>query len=272
VSVPVVPWAEVAGRIQRRVIRPPYVNPHLVMLGQTRSGKDHTIRWGILPAFPLARVVTLVTKPVVDRAKPDPTWHGWGTLLASPDELRPGFGEGPPDGTPRYLIPLVPGRTTPKQARRLLEQIAAEGEMILVIGDAARLTGSPNSGGLGQERILSLMMTEGAQLGLTIIACANSSKWAAAGIKDQAAAVLIGRSGGDMLGEFADIAQLPPAVPRSEDPHGIRKRLSTLPAHSWLYSDHVDGILRACISTPPPAGWCSEAWPPPDHLAWPTAA
>jgi hypothetical protein len=270
-SVRVVPWYEVAGRIQRRIVRPPYINPHMVMLGQTRSGKDHTIRWGILPAFPLARTVVLVTKPVVDLARPDPTWRGWGNLLAEPGDLKPGFGCGP-DGTPRYLVPLVPGRTTPGQARRLLEQLAAEGEMILVIGDAARLVGSPNSGGLGQERQLTFMMTEGAQLGLTIIACANSSKWAAAGLKDQAAAVLIGRSGGDMRTEFANIAQLPPSLPRDEDPHGVRKTLETLRPHWWLYSDHVDGILRACISTPPPAGWCSEAWPPPDQLAWPTAA
>lgn len=254
-------WAKVAGRIQRSILRPPDLNPHMVLLAMTRGGKDHLIRWGILPAFPLERVVVLVTKHGEDK-----TWRGWGNVIA-PDDLRPGFGVGP-DGTPRYLVPLSPGKASRDEAKQLLDQFAAVGEMILIVGDAARLTQSEERGGLGCEGRLSQMMADGAGNSLTIIACANSSAWAASGIKDQASAVLIGRTRGDMRDKFADIASLPE---RRDDP-GPRRALDSLRPHWWLYTDNAGGDLLAGITTPPPAGWCSEAWPPPEQLTWPTAA
>jgi hypothetical protein len=245
-GVPVVDWPQVAGRIQRRILRPPQVNPHVVLLAQSGSGKDHTIRHGILPVLPpFARVVVLVTKPVVDMARPDPTWDGWGNLLPGPGALRPGFGRGP-DHTPRYVIPLAPGTTTPDQAGQLMGQLAAEGELVLIVGDAARLTEPRNRGGLGQESALSKMMTEGRQLGLSVIVCANSASWAAAGVKDQAAAVLIGRAGGKARDDFADIAGLEARTP-------ARAALASIAPRSWLYTDHADGELAACLSTPPAA-------------------
>ena len=244
------PWDQIAGRIQRRIIRPPGFNPHIVALGQTRSGKDHMVRYGILPVVPLARAVLLKTKPGTDR-----TWEGWGNL-AMAAELQPGFGRAySGDRTPRYRISLVPGRTTQDDARRLLEQLAAEGEMIVIVGDAARLTDPPGRGGFGLEGLFTHMMNEGAGNGLTVIACANSSAWAAAGIKDQSAAVLIGRSGGDMRDNFAAIAGL-------DRKSGERKALDTIAPHWWLYSDHVDGELYAAVATPPAAGQVDElaAW------------
>lgn len=259
-AVPVVSWAQVAGRIQRRIMRPPGVNPHIVALAQTRSGKDHAVRFGILPASPLERVLVLVTKPGEDL-----TWHGWGNPVA-PGELRPGFGRGP-DGTPRYLMRLSPGSASRREARALLDQLGAEGEVILVIGDAARLTRSEEQGGLGLEGRLSQMMADGAGNGLTVIACANTSAWAASGIKDQAAAFLIGKSGAATREKFADIAGLPRLA---EDP-GPRQALDKLPARWFLYADQADGELLTAIATPPAAGWCSEAWPPPEQLEWPAA-
>jgi len=259
-----VPWEHVAGRIQRRILRPPAVNPHMVLLAQTRSGKDYLIRWGILPIVPLERIVVLMTKRGAGQLGSDETWEGWGNLLADPAELGPGFGLGD-DGTPRYRIPLVPGRTRPDDVRRLLEQLAAEGELLLIVGDAGRLTDHPNSGGFGCERHVTDMMREGAGIGLSVIACANSTNWAASGIRDQAAAVLIGRSGAAMREKFGEIAGL---EPRSAE----LRALGTLRPHWWLYTDHADGELLAGITAPPTAGWCSEAWPPPDHLAWPAVA
>lgn len=253
-SVPGADWQEIAGRVQRRIIRPPSVNPHIVALAQTRSGKDHLIRWGILPVVPLGRIVVLVTK----RGAVDPTWDGWGNRLA-PGELRGGFGCGD-DGTPRYLISLTPGKATADDARRLLEMLAAEGEMILVIGDAAALTDPVNRGGLGCEAIVTHMMTEGAGIGLTVIACANSAAWAASGVKDQAAAVLVGRSGGSMADPFADIAGL------SKRNVGLgrgaeRDAIAQLAPHWWLYTDHADGDLFARVSTPPAAWSWDELGP-----------
>jgi hypothetical protein len=257
-SIREIGWPEVAGRIQRRIIRPPDVNPHIAVLAKTGSGKDHMIRWGILPAFPLERVIVLILKPGGDR-----TWNGtpggpgpYGNLIKDPRELRPGFGRGA-DGTPRYRIPLEPARTSRDQVRRLLEQLAAEGEMILVIGDAARLTTRAKDGGLDLERHVSNMMTEGREVGLPVIASANSASWAAGGIKDQAAAVMIGQAGGDMRKEFADIANLPSKGPGSE----ARAAIDRLRAHWWLYTDHADGDLRACITHPPPAGSVDERGP-----------
>lgn len=255
---PVVPWPEIAGRMQRRIVRPPEVNPHIVVLAQTRGGKDHLIRWGILPAFPLARVLVLITK----RGAADLAWAGWGNEVAA-GELRGGSGLGP-DGTPRYQIALTPGRVSGDQARRLLEQCAEEGHMIVVIGDAASLTDPVNRGGLGCEPIVTRMMDQGAGNGLTVIACANSASWAASGIKDQAAAVLVGRSGGDMAGLFADIAGLPKrnvSLGRGAE----RDTIAGLAPHWWLYTDHADGEPFARVTTPPPAGSWDERglWPTP---------
>lgn len=256
-SIRTAEWLEVADRIRQRIIRPPFVNPHMVLLAQTRSGKDHLIRWGILPILPLARVVVLVTR----RGAVDPTWDQpgpWGNRVPA-GKLPWGFGRGE-DRTPRYLISLSPGKVTHNVARRLLEQLAAEGEMILVIGDAAALTDPVNRGGLGCEATITHMMTEGAAIGLTVIACSNSTAWAASGIKDQAAAVLVGRSGGDMVGPFADIAGLPKrnvSLGRGAE----RDAIAQLPPRWWLYTDHADGELFARVTTPPPAGSWNELEP-----------
>ncbi len=251
-TVPVVPFEKVAGRIQRRILRPPTVNPHMVLLAATRSGKDHLIRRGILPVVPLARVVILMTKRGAGQYGDDKTWEGWGNLVA-PAELEPGFGRGD-DGTPRYRIPLVPGRTTPDEVRQLLDQLAAEGEVILVIGDAGRLTDHKSNGGFGAERHVTDMMREGAGIGLSVIACANSSNWAASGIRDQAAAVMIGRSGTAMRDKFSEIAGLEAKSP-------ARRALDTLRPYWWLYTDHADGELMTGITTSPPAGSADESWP-----------
>ena len=117
--VPEVPWAPVAGRVQRGW-QPTEANPHMVFLAQTRSGKDHTVRYGILPyCAPVARTVVLIVKAGEDR-----TWDGdpekgtvpWGNAI-EPGELRPGFSLGA-DGTPRYRIHLNRKISTAQCARR----------------------------------------------------------------------------------------------------------------------------------------------------------
>jgi hypothetical protein len=243
-TVPDVPWALVAGRIQRRILQAPHVNPHFVLLAQTRGGKDHLIRWGILPVIPMHRTVVLVTKH-----GGDDTWAGWGNVVS---DLKPGFGRGP-DGTPRYLIQLRPGAADTAQVRRLLEMFAAEGEMAVILGDAARITDPPNRGGMHLDGLVTAMMEQGAGIGLTVGACANSASWAASGLKDQAAAVLIGLAGGAMRKEFAEIAGLPRAM---------RPVLDTLAPHWWLYTDHADREMLTGITIPPAAGWYDESWPP----------
>jgi hypothetical protein len=244
--VTAVPFAQVAGLVQRRIMRPPGANPHMVFLAKTRAGKDHLIRWGLLPYFPLARTVVLITKPGAD----DETWAGFGNVIGA-RELPPGFGRGP-DGTPRYVVRLPPGSRA--DAQYLLDQLAAEGECIIVIGDTARLVELPERGGLACEGRLSNMMRDGAASGLAMWACANSAKWAASGIRDQAAAVLIGHAAPEAYDDFARIAGI---EPKSE----ARRALDQLRPHWWLWTDHLDGELRWGATTPPDAGWCDEAWP-----------
>jgi hypothetical protein len=223
------------------------------VLGQSGSGKDHMVRWGILPWFPLARVVVLVTKSGGE----DQTWEGFGNWLDGPGDLPAGFGRGP-DGTPRYVIPLAPGRVTRREVQRLLGQLADVGEVIVIIGDAARLSTRESDGGLQLERDLSNLMNEGREHGVTVIACATSSGWIAGGLRDQAAAVMIGQTGGDTLADFAKIAQLPGNA-RKQTPE--RAALASLPPRWWLYTDRRDGALFTAVSSPPRAGWVSEQWP-----------
>jgi len=252
-GVPAAGWPETAQRIQSRIVRPPKVNSQMAVLGQTGAGKDHLVRWGILPAFPLARVVLLVTKHGKEA-----TWDGWGNPV-SPGQLRPGFGRGK-DGTPRYRVNLIPGQVSEEEARDFLKALAAEGEMIVVIGDTARLTDPKRMGGLNCEGEVNHMMGEGREIGLTVIACANATAWTAAGVKGQAAAIWIGKSGPDEQGPFADIAGLPKR--NVQQGRGAeRDALARLPAHSWLYTDHADGPLFARITTPPGAGSSDESWP-----------
>lgn len=247
-----VPWQIVAERIRGRVIRPPEYAPHIDVLGKSGSGKDHMVRWGILPWFPLARVVVLITKSGGE----DRTWEGFGNWLDGPASLPAGFGRGP-DGTPRYVIPLRPGRVTRREVQRLLGQLADVGEVIVIIGDAARLSTRESDGGLALERDLSNLMSEGREHGVTVIACATSSGWIAGGLRDQAAAVMVGQTGGDTLADFAKIAGLPGDT-RNRTPE--RAALASLPPRWWLYADRLDGDLFAAVSSPPRAGWVSEEW------------
>lgn len=249
-----VPWPVVGERVRDRIIRPPGYSSHVVVLGKSGSGKDHMVRWGILPWLPLARVVVLVTK----MGGSDSTWDGYGTTLSGPGDLPALISRGNPGGVPRYVVPLQPGRVTSAEVGRLLKQLGDVGEIVIVVGDAARLSTRVSDGGLQLERELSNLMSEGRESGITVIGCATSAAWAATGLKDQAAAVMIGQTGGgDTLAEFAKIARLPGDA-RARTPE--RAALATLPERWWLYTDHRDGEIWSRVARPPAAGWISEAW------------
>jgi hypothetical protein len=249
-----VPWPIVGERLRDQIIRPPAYSSHVVLLGKSGSGKDHTVRWGILPWLPLARVVVLVTK----MGGEDRTWEGFGNWVDAPGDLPAHLDRGK-DGTPRYVLPLQPGRVDRAEVGRLLDQLGDVGQVVVVIGDASRLSTRASDGGLQLERELSNLMSEGREGGVTVIACATSAAWLATGLKDQAAAYMIGQTGGaDTLAEFAKMARLP-GTARSVTPE--RAALATLPERWWLYTDHRDGEIWSRVATPPHAGWVSEAWP-----------
>jgi len=244
--VPEVPFTRVAGRVQRNW-QPIEANPHMALFAQTRGGKSHLIRHGLLPLVPLARVVVIDVKPGGDL-----TWHGWGHDVT---ELAHGFGLSP-TGWPRYRIRVQPGADGSAQVRRVLEQIAAEGEAVLVIDDARRVT-DQHAPGLGLGHVVDHLLLEGAGLGVTVILGANSTAWATSSLKDQCGVIWIGHTrSGEQRDKFADLAGLPKAA---------RPALDNIAPRHWLYTDYAGEELALALTYPPadPAAAPARVFLPP---------
>lgn len=221
--VPVIPWARVAGRIQRHS-DPLLVNPHKAIFAQSRGGKSFLIRHGLLALVPCARTVVIDVKH-----GGDPTWNGWGDDVT---ELAPGFG-GNSNNDQRWRVRVLPGDEGQSQVRRILDQIAAEGECVLVMDDARKVT-DQRSPGLKCGPVVDHLLLEGAALGVTAILGANSAAWATSSLRDQCATIFLGHLGGAARDDCARLAGLDKAA---------RAELDTIAPKQFLYVDAHDGEL-----------------------------
>lgn len=231
-SVPDVPWPVVAGRIQR-LWSPIDANPHKAIFAQSRGGKSHLIRHGLLPLVPLARTVVIDVK-----LGGDPTWDGWGSDVA---ELTPGFGTPAGHDAPRYRLRVRPGDEGALQVRRALEVLGAEGECVVIMDDARKVT-DPREPGLKCGTVVDHLLLEGAALGISVILGANSDAWATSGLRDQCATFLLGHLGGNTREGVARIAGLA----RTE-----RAELDTIAPRQFLYADAHDGELMLARTAAP---------------------
>jgi hypothetical protein len=234
--IPTVAPEVVAGRMRRRILRPPGVNPHVLVLGDSGSGKDHLVRHLILGrAVPLARAIVLdVTRyQQTPGVLGDPTWAGWGVDVGEgggrrdlPAHLNGG----------RYRVLVPPGDAARGVVADALGLVDAVGEVVLVISDAGRVTEPANRGGLGLGGPLARLLHEGRKRSITVIACSTSTAWIESGVKDQARTKLLGVTGGaEQRREFAKLAGL-------EGGYAVhREALARLAPRQFLYADWADG-------------------------------
>lgn len=229
--IPRVRWPHVAARVQRTWL-PRTINPHQVIYGQSRAGKDHLIRYGLLPLKPAARVLVLDIK-----RGGDPMWNGWG------DDV-PLAGWTPALDARRVRV-LMPGTDdqAARLAARLLETVAAIGEHVLVMPDAGRITEPRRRGGLALDGPVARLMNEGAVNGITVLAGLNSPTWAEASFKHQAGRVWLGFIvHADGRTAFAEAAGLPKGPARDQ--------LAALVPGDFIYADYIDGPRLAVTRAP----------------------
>lgn len=234
-NVPEIPWPNVAGRIQRHW-SPLEANPHIAIFAKSRSGKSYFIRRGLLPLVPLARVVVIDIKH-----GGDPEWNGWGEDVT---ELAPGFAGNDVTGDAFYRLKLLPGPEGGPQVRRALDQIAAEGECIVVMDDALKVTDRQEPG-LKCGPPVNHMLQESASLGVTLILGAHSAKWAVSGLKDQCSTMIAGHLGAAARDDVARLIGLDKAE---------RPLLDRIAPRRFLYTDTHDGeLMLALTGLPVPA-------------------
>lgn len=221
--VPEIAWRNVAGRVQRHW-HPLEYNPHKAIFAQSRGGKSHLIRYGLLPLVPLARMVVIDVKH-----GGDPTWNGWGEDVT---ELRPGFGSSS-SGHPRYRVKVLPGDEGAVQVRRILDQLAAEGEVIVIMDDARKVTDG-RAPGLKCGMVVDHLLLEGAALGISVILGANSVSWATSGLRDQCQTIMLGYLGAAARDDCARLVGLD---------KNARTELDRLAPRRFLYADGHDGEL-----------------------------
>ena len=223
-NIPEIPFSRIGARIGAHW-NPYEFNPHQSFLGASGSGKSFLIRWGILPIAGPSRIVVIDVKPGGSR-----TWAGYGNAVT---ELKPGFGIGP-DGTAHYHLMA----STKKRAHDFLEMIANEGSCIVVFDDSRRITeGKPN---FGLAAYTDNLLTLGREAGISVLICANSTTWAASGLKDQCEVNWLGKMANqDQRTMFTRIAGLP---------KDVIPILGKLESHQFLYTDRYSGNLRMAIT------------------------
>jgi hypothetical protein len=249
VTIPVIAPEVIAGRLRRRILRPPEVNAHLLCLGDSGSGKDFFTRHVVLGlAVPLARAIVLdVTRhQTAPGVLGDATWAGWGTDCGPGGEL-PELPAHLSAGRYRVLVPA--GEHAGHVVRGVLEMVDTVGEVVLVISDAGRVTEPSNRGGLGLGGPVARLMHEGRKRSITVIACSTSAAWAESGVKDQARTKLLGiTSSGEQRREFAKLAGL------EGDYAYAREALARLAPRQFLYCDWADGRPALAITSAGAAG------------------
>src|SRR5262249_798035 len=110
----------------------------------------------------------------------------------------------------------------------------AEGDCVLVIDDARRLT--QTNPGLNQSGRIDDLITNCREIGVSVLIAANSSKWLASSARDQCGPYIIGHmSDAAQRKEFASIANVPDEYRAALA--GIRRR-------EFVYTDsHGDGAI-----------------------------
>jgi len=231
-AIPTVPAEVVAGRVQRR-IRPPEFNPHIAVLGNSGSGKDHFVRWLLETTRPAERTLVLDVKP-----GGDPVWNGWGQDVTDlPPTLAP---TGPQQC--RYRLIVQRGEDGRAAAERALEYAYEVRELTMVIADVGHITERRERGGMALGGAVTRAIGEGRSGSLSVVACSTSAAWAESGVKDQPAAFLFGQTTGAMADTFAKLGGLPAEA---------RTALATLRPREFLYVDHADGDAALAITRAP---------------------
>jgi hypothetical protein len=224
-SVPNIPFNRIAQRIAAHS-DPWEHNPHQGFLAMSRSGKSFMIRHGILPIAAMSRIVVMDVKP--GGAK---TWNDYGNTVT---ELKPGFGIGE-NGTPFYHM-LISSKA---QVERFIDIIAIEGSCLVVFDDSRKITANTPDYALASH--VDQLLTIGAEIGLTIIICANSTVWATSGLRDQC--------GINWIGQMANEVERRKFIRQAGLPDTIMPMLGSLPPRHFLYSDRYDGDLRLAITS-----------------------
>lgn len=244
--IPTIAPEIVAGRMRRRILRPPGVNPHVLVLGDSGSGKDHLVRHLVLgQAVPLARAIVLdVTRyNQAPGVLGDPTWAGWGADVGEGAELAalpPHLGAG------RYRVLVPPGEAARGVVADALELVDSVGEIVLVISDAGRVTEPTNRGGLGLGGQLARLLHEGRKRSISVIACSTSTAWIESGVRDQARTKLLGVTGtAEQRREFAKLAGLEGGYAAH------REQLARLAPRQFIYADWADGAPALAITAAP---------------------
>jgi hypothetical protein len=209
-------------------------NPHIAVFGISGSGKSWLIRYGILPLRAYTRTVLIDVKD--DR---DSTWEGYGHPVT---ELPAAFfktGNGDSERPCTWRV-IVDRSNAQAQLRRIFDQIRNEGHCLLVIDESRSITEREQ---MGLGSVVENLILEGRGLGITVIMGAQSSAWAVASLKDQAACLLIGQtSDQDQALKLAKIA-------------GYGRNLSPvieqIPARQWLYRDKWEGASILALTDAP---------------------
>jgi len=227
-SVPVIPFGRVQGRITR-LWDPFERNPHFAVFGITGSGKSHLIRYGILPLRPYSRTVVIDVKD--DR---DSVWTGYGMPVTELPRAFAHSGDG-------YRWRLVVDRANAQQQlRRVFDQIRDEGHCVVVVDESRSIT---EREGFGLGSVVENLILEGRGIGVTLIMGAQSTAWAVSALKDQPAVMFIGQtSGTDQAKALAGIAG-----------HGreLAATIGGIQARQFLYRDLWDGPPMLALTDPP---------------------
>lgn len=218
-----VDFSEIGKRIRKYWI-PEVWNPHQTFLGVSRCGKSYLIRYAILPIAGASRIVVIDVKP--GGAK---TWEGYGNPVT---ELTPGFGAGP-DGTAHYHF-LARNK---EQVERFLRMIALEGSCIIVLDDSRRITAKDD---WNLSAVVDGLMTIGAEIGISVLICTNSTVWSTSSLRDQSGIYWIGQMANeDQRAKFLKMAGLP---------KDLLPALGTLKPHEFLYTDRYDGKPKLALT------------------------
>jgi hypothetical protein len=186
-TIPTLSWEQVETYVHAEWI--PDQSPHHCVVAQTRAGKSHLIRHGILPLVQFDRVLVIDSKGGQDK-----TWAGCGKLvksLPSAARMRLTDDRKPMAHWYRLVVPIdrQEGRRVVHDA---LTRIAAMGDFVVVIDETRHITDAAEPG-LGLRGPYENLVLRGGSHGVMVVSGTQAPRWVPSTFYDQAGFAWIGR-------------------------------------------------------------------------------
>lgn len=225
--IPDVPWGQIQSRLANLwEIRDA---PHHSVIGQTRSGKSHLVRYGILKTCRWDRVL------ILDGKGDDTSLMGLGRAVnrfpTKPmRSARQLMQDEKPGGNWFRLVTSPDFAIARDQAGEALERVMSEGDWVVVIDELRYITDT-RAPGLNLRPQWEAITLRGGSRGVGLVNLTQEPRWVPGSFYTQSSFYWFSRVEDEAAQK---------RISEVGSSRSLMDHLARIPRHSWIYMDNLD--------------------------------